>query len=144
MAKERIAVICPGRGTYTRNALGYLKTYGRPAKSHITWMDNQRKGAGFTKLTELDSLPFESKIHMAGEHASPLIYACSVSDFLSIDQNTYEIVAITGNSMGWYTSLALSGALNLESAYQLIQIMGSMMKDGLIGGQIIYLSLIHI
>ena len=138
MAKERIAVICPGRGTYTRNTLGYLKTYSRPAKSHITWMDNHRKSAGFTKLTELDSLPFKSKIHMAGEHASPLIYACGVSDFLSIDQNTYEIVAITGNSMGWYTSLALSGALNLESAYHLIQIMGSMMKDGLIGGQIIY------
>ena len=61
MAKERIAVICPGRGTYTRNTLGYLKTYGRPAKSHITWMDNQRKSAGFTKLTELDSLPLNQR-----------------------------------------------------------------------------------
>jgi len=75
---------------------------------------------------------------MSGEHASPLIYACSLSDFLSIDQKKYEIVAITGNSMGWYSALALSGALTYENAYSLISTMGSMMKEGTIGGQIIY------
>ena len=75
---------------------------------------------------------------MAGEHASPLIYACSLSDFLSIDQNKYEIVAVTGNSMGWYIALALGGAMTQENAYHLIHTMGSMMTGGIIGGQIIY------
>ena len=53
-------------------------------------------------------------------------------------QEKYEIVAITGNSMGWYSALALSGALTHENAYSLISTMGSMMKEGTIGGQIIY------
>ena len=40
--------------------------------------------------------------------------------------------------MGWYSALALSGALTHENAYSLISTMGSMMKEGTIGGQIIY------
>ena len=138
MAKERIVIICPGRGTYTRETSGYLATFGASAKNQIAYMDEQRKLVGNSTLTELDSKPFRAKIHMSGEHASPLIYACSLSDFLSIDQEKYEIVAITGNSMGWYSALALSGALTHENAYSLISTMGSMMKDGTIGGQIIY------
>ena len=138
MAKERIVIICPGRGTYTRETSGYLATFGASAKNQIAYMDDQRKLVGNSTLTELDSKPFRAKIHMSGEHASPLIYACSLSDFLSIDQKKYEIVAITGNSMGWYSALALSGALTHENAYSLISTMGSMMKEGTIGGQIIY------
>lgn len=138
MAKQRIVVICPGRGTYTRETSSYLKTHGAPAQDQIAWMDDQRKSAALPTLTDLDTQPFKAKIHMAGEHASPLIYACSLSDFLSIDQNKYEIVAITGNSMGWYIALALGGALTKQNAYNLIDTMGSMMKDSIIGGQIIY------
>ena len=138
MAKERIVVICPGRGSYTRETSGYLAAFGALAKSHISYMDKQRKIAENSTLTELDSMQFRAKIHMAGEHASPLIYACSLADFLSIDQNKYEVVAITGNSMGWYSALALSGALTHENAYALIDTMGSMMKGGIMGGQIIY------
>ena len=138
MAKERIVVICHGRGTYTRDTSGYLAKYGAPAKNQIAFMDEQRKISGDFTLTELDLMPFRAKIHMAGEHASPFIYACSLADFFSIDQKNYEIVAITGNSMGWYIALALSGALTHENAYSLINTMGSMMKDDIIGGQIIY------
>ena len=138
MVKERIVVICPGRGTYTRDTSGYLAAFGASAKNQIAYMDDQRKLVGNSTLTKLDSKPFRAKIHMSGEHASPLIYACSLSDFLSIDQEKYEIVAITGNSMGWYSALALSGALTHENAYSLISTMGSMMKEGTIGGQIIY------
>ncbi|MEA1882267.1 MAG: ACP S-malonyltransferase [Candidatus Marinimicrobia bacterium] len=138
MAKERIVVICPGRGTYTRETSGYLKTHGEPAQSQIAWIDEQRKNEELPMLSELDSVPFKAKIHMAGEHASPLIYACSLADFLSIDQSKYEVVAITGNSMGWYIALSLGGSLSYENGYHLIDTMGSMMKNGIIGGQIIY------
>ena len=75
---------------------------------------------------------------MTGENASALIYAYSLSDFLSIDQTKYDIVSITGNSMGWYTALSLSGSISIKNGYHLIQTMGSMMKEKLIGGQIIY------
>jgi len=138
MVKERIVIVCPGRGTYTRDTSGYLAAFGTSAKSQIAYMDDQQKSVGNSTITELDSKPFRAKIHMSGEHASPLIYACSLSDFLSIDQEKYEIVAITGNSMGWYSALALGGVLTHENAYFLISTMGSMMKEGTIGGQIIY------
>ena len=138
MAKERIIVICPGRGTYTRETSRYLKNHGALAQEQIAWMDAQRKSAELPILTEMDTQSFKANIHMAGEHASPLIYACSLSDFLSIDQNKFEIVAVTGNSMGWYIALALGGAMSYENAYQLIHTMGTMMAEGIIGGQIIY------
>ena len=138
MAKERIVVICPGRGAYNRETSGYLASFGASAKNQIAYMDEKRELAGELTISDLDSMQFRAKIHMAGEHASPLIYACSLADFLSIDQNKYEVVAITGNSMGWYSALALSGALTHENAYALIDTMGSMMKGGIMGGQIIY------
>ena len=73
--KERIVVICPGRGTYTRETTGYLKSFGQSAKDRIHFMDENRKAAGLQTITELDASPFKAKVHMGGEHASPLIYA---------------------------------------------------------------------
>ena len=34
--------------------------------------------------------------------------------FLYIDQTKYDIVSITGNSMGWYTALSLSGSISIK------------------------------
>jgi malonyl CoA-acyl carrier protein transacylase len=67
-----------------------------------------------------------------------LIYACSAADFAAIDRGRYDIVAVTGNSMGWYTALALAGAVDEANAFTLIHTMGSMMKGGVVGGQLIY------
>ena len=137
MPKERIVVICPGRGSYTRESSGYLKSYKNIANEEISWMNNQRKALNLPTLNDLDSNTFKSKTHMIGVNASPLIYACSYVDFLSIDKSKYEIVAITGNSMGWYTTLGLSGVLTFENAFKLINTMSSLTKDNN-GGQIIY------
>ena len=136
--RKRLVIICPGRGSYTRETSGYLAVSSKLAKDHISWMDDQRKSVKMSTLTDLDTQPFKAKIHMIGENASPLIYACSLSDFLSINNEKYEIVAITGNSMGWYIALALGQALNKENAYHLIQTMGSLSSRNLHGGQIIY------
>ena len=88
MNKKRVIVVCPGRGSYTRETKGYVSEFGGPAKEHIKWMDDQRVNDNCEPLTKLDSMPFRSKTHMTGENASALIYACSLSDFLSIDQRT--------------------------------------------------------
>ena len=138
MNRKRVVVVAPGRGTYTRETTGYLKSGNSSLKNHISWMDNRRKEQGLKTLSELDNELFKAKSHMVGENASSLIYACSLSDFFTIDQNKYEIVAITGNSMGWYTALSLSSALEIKNGFDLVQKMGSMMKDDIIGGQIIY------
>ena len=139
MNRERVVVICPGRGSYSRETTRYINNhYNINVSSYLTLFDKKRKEDGRLKITELDSMNFKSNIHMVGENASPLIYACSLNDFLSIDQAKYEIVAITGNSMGWYSALAFSEAVSLENGYELINTMGSMMENKIIGGQLIY------
>ena len=138
MSRTRIIVIAPGRGAYTRETSGYLNEYEKTAEPYIKWMDNIRSEKGYRSLTELDSLPFKTKIHMLGENASTLIYGCSLSDFLSIDRKKYKIVGVLGNSMGWYTALVLSGAISIKNGFYLIQRMGSMMEKNIKGGQIIY------
>ncbi|GIS54872.1 hypothetical protein Ct9H90mP29_19140 [bacterium] len=42
MNKKRVIVVCPGRGSYTRETKGYVSEFGGPAKEHIKWMDDQR------------------------------------------------------------------------------------------------------
>lgn len=138
MSKKRIVIVSPGRGTYTRETSGYLKKYSSSAKSHVNWMDEMRLKNGYKTLTELDNSVFKTNVHMRGENASTLIYGCSISDFLSIDQSRYQIVGVAGNSMGWYTALALSGATSIENGYRIIHEMGAMMEKEIIGGQIIY------
>ncbi len=134
MKRKRIVVICPGRGSYTADTLGFLKP-----SPDLKRIDELRVQDGWPSLSELDKAEkYKVSLHTKGEHASTLIYACALQDFQSLNQDQYEIVAVTGNSMGWYLALSMAQALDLESSYQLIQSMGSMMKDQLIGGQIIY------
>ena len=114
MNKERIVIICPGRGSYTRETQGYLKKYTESSSDKIKYMDKERSNAGLTTITDLDSQPFKASIHMKGEHASTLIYASSLIDYYSIDQTKYKVVAIIGNSMGWYSTLAFSESLDLS------------------------------
>ncbi len=139
--KERVVVICPGRGTYTKETLGYLKKFRQNEKisAFISGLDRQRIAANMPSITSLDEESvFKPQLHTKGENASTLIYACSFADYSALDTEKYEVVAVTGNSMGWYIALAVAGALNADAAFGVINTMGSMMKDGLVGGQIIY------
>ncbi len=139
MKKERVVVICPGRGTYTKETLGYLKKFRPAMNEFLNVLDEKRLVLGMPSLSELDNQEaFKPQMHTKGEHASALIYACSYADFLSLDTNKYEVVAVTGNSMGWYIALAVAGVLNVHGAFDVINSMGSMMKDQIIGGQLIY------
>mgnify|MGYP003304337044 CR=1 FL=1 len=91
MAKERLVIICPGRGSYTRESSGYLNSKKNIADQEISWMNNQREATNLPTLNDLDSSTFKSKIHMIGVNASPLIYACSYVDFFSINTLTTGI-----------------------------------------------------
>ena len=138
VSKQRIVVVWPGRVSYSRDTNGYFNNHDNKASSHLSVINNKRIKDGQLGIIELDSMSFKSKIHMTGENASSLIYACSLNDFLSLDLNKYEIVAVTVYSMGWYSALAFAGALSYENGYDLVNTMGSMMKNKIIGGQIIY------
>lgn len=136
--KLRALVVCPGRGTYNASEWGYLKQHHSHQSQWLDAFDQYRSQQQQPGLTELDSeTPFSMKLHSRGDHASPLIYACSFMDAQSIDPERFEIVAVTGNSMGWYTSLALAGALPPLDGLHLINSMGRLMHEQLIGGQLV-------
>ena len=117
MPKKRIVVVCPGRGSYTKNNLGYLNDRSE-IQQDLSIIDDLRKQRNEPSISELDTAKaFKVSLHTKGEHASPLIYSCALADFLSIDQSKYEIVAVTGNSMGWYLSLAFAGVLDTPGAF---------------------------
>ncbi|MCB0280854.1 MAG: ACP S-malonyltransferase [Calditrichaeota bacterium] len=137
--KQRAVVICPGRGSYNAEELGYLKKYRNSFDRYLDEIDHERRTLGEITVSEMDNMEsYDRKIHTKGEHASALIYACALADFHAINREKYEIVAICGNSMGWYLTLAFAGALDRINAFRLVNTMGSMMKDEIIGGQVIY------
>lgn len=137
--KKRAVVVCPGRGTYNKSELGYLARYHQDKTDLLATIEANRRANNQPSVVELDSLKsFSMAKHTAGENASSLIYACAAGDFQDIDLDEFDIVAVTGNSMGWYIALAVAGVLSKQNSIELINTMGSMMVDGLIGGQMIY------
>jgi malonyl CoA-acyl carrier protein transacylase len=131
-------VICPGRGTYNKTELGYLHRHF-PAPELLAEFDAERRVQGQASILELDAAEqFSMTRHTRGDNASALIFASSLGDFLSIDRETIDIVAVTGNSMGWYTALACSGALLSGDGFRVANTMGALMQASLIGGQLVY------
>jgi [acyl-carrier-protein] S-malonyltransferase len=137
--KKRALVICPGRGTYNATELGYLKTYHAARQDIIAAVDAVRTAKGQTTVSQLDAADkYAASVHMTGDNASALIYACAMSDFAAIDREQYDIVAVTGNSMGWYLALACAGIVDLAGGARLVNNMGGVMHQHGAGGQIVW------
>lgn len=137
--KETALVVCPGRGTYNAAELGYLKTHHASRSDVIAKLDAIREEQGQVPVSELDAAKkYTPSVHMTGDNASLLIYACALADFAAIDRERYDIVAVTGNSMGWYLALACAGILDFERGGRLVNNMGGIMhRDGK-GGQLVW------
>ena len=134
-----ILVVCPGRGSYDRTALGQLAGRGGAVDDLLDSCDRWREAHDRPSIRELDGAEaYRSSLHVAGEHASLLTFACSMADMASIDTERFTVVGVTGNSMGWYTAMAASGALPLEAAIELVDTMGSYQQRNVIGGQVLY------
>lgn len=137
--KEKLLVICPGRGTYNAAELGYLKSHHAAQAEMIAKVDAIRREAGQIPVSELDGAEkYSPALHMPGDNASLLIYACALADFAAIDRDRYEIVAVTGNSMGWYLALACAGVLDFDAGARLVNNMGGLMHENGQGGQIVW------
>ena len=131
-------VICPGRGTYNKAELGYLGQHF-PDAALLAKFDALRAAADQETLSELDSTErFSGSKHTRGDNASGLIYAATLGDYLGIDRDQVEVVAVTGNSMGWYSALACASAVSPEDGFTIANTMGTLMQDALIGGQLVY------
>jgi acyl transferase domain-containing protein len=128
-------LICPGRGTYTKTELGSLAKFPDPAL--LARFDAERARLGQETLTALDGAPsYSVSRHSRGDNASALIYACTLGDALSL--GGVEVVAVTGNSMGWYSALACAGAVSPMDGFTVVNTMGTLMQEALIGGQLVY------
>lgn len=137
MSRPTAVLICPGRGTYNKTELGTLtRTHaGHPL---IAQFDALREKAGQETLTALDSAErFSGARHTTGDNASPLIYACSYLDVQAAAQS-HDILAVTGNSLGWYIALAASGGASAQAGFEIVNTMGKLMHDHGPGGQILY------
>ena len=130
-------VVCPGRGTYNKTELGWLGRHFAD-RALLDAFDERRRAAGRTPLAELDgAATFSIATHTRGDNASALIYAATIGDFAALADDV-RVVAVTGNSMGWYSTLACAGALSPIAGFEVVDTMGGLMQERLIGGQLVY------
>jgi acyl transferase domain-containing protein len=130
----RIGIVCPGRGSYTEKTLRSL-----PA-SHpwVAAADRLREARGLEPLSALDAAArFERARHLRPANASPLIWLVTMIDAAGVMEHE-RCVACAGNSMGWYTALAVAGALSFEDSFRLVQEMSLLQEEGEPGGQVLY------
>ena len=139
MAEKLAAlVVCPGRGTYGKAELGYLKRFHADKGELIEAFDRIRAARGQPTISELDGADrFSPALHTRGDIASPLIFTASYADFLAIDPERFDVAAVTGNSMGWYTTLAVGGSVSAENGFRIVDAMGENSQAGEPGGQVL-------
>ena len=111
-------VICPGRGTYNKDELGYLRRHHADKKDLFADFDAIRAEVGQAPVTVLDG----------AEQFSAATYT----------RGDIDVVAVTGNSMGWYIALAVAVAVSALDGFRIVNTMGTLMQEHLIGGQLIY------
>lgn len=138
-ARKTALVIAPGRGTYGKGELGSIaRFHGTRFAELIANFDAQRTDRGQPTVSELDGADrFSVATHMRGDVAAPLIYTATALDYLSIDREKYDVVAVAGNSMGWYSALALGGAVSVADGFRISNAMGLNSQTHGPGGQIL-------
>jgi malonyl CoA-acyl carrier protein transacylase len=130
----RALVLCPGRGSYTEKTLRSL-----PEKHPwIGRAEALRREYGLLSLVELNrAAKFDAKVHLAPVNASALIWLVSMLDCEAAGRE-HEIAAVAGNSMGWYTALAVAGALDFDDGFRLMQELAILQQEHAGGGQILF------
>ena len=79
--KKRAVVICPGRGTYNKEELGYLQRLHSDKPELVEVIDNYRNQQGQVTISELDKMgQYNRRLHTAGENAAALIDGCAMGD----------------------------------------------------------------
>ncbi len=137
--KRRAVVVCPGRGTYNKAELGSVGRHHAAKTEFLAKIDAYRRAQGQPTVSELDGAErFSPSAHTRGDNAAALIFASAYGDFLDIDREAFDVVAVTGNSMGWYIALACAGATSMLDGLHVVNTMGTLMHEHLIGGQLLY------
>jgi [acyl-carrier-protein] S-malonyltransferase len=136
--KKSALVVCPGRGTYNKTELGYLAKYAATQAALISQFDQSRADLNLTTVTQLDSQAhFSSRLHLQADNAAAVIFAAGMTDFNQINRDKFDLVALTGNSMGWYTALGCADVWHADTAMQIVTSMAQLTANEP-GGQFIY------
>ncbi|HEX6811506.1 MAG TPA: ACP S-malonyltransferase [Planctomycetota bacterium] len=138
MTKPTAVLFCPGRGSYGKDELGFVGRTLRPGPvaDALRACDDWRRSHERTPLSEIDSAEkFRPSLHLDGENAAELIYFGTLAHVERL-RECYEVLAVAGNSLGWYTALPASGALDPESGWRLVATMASLQKQ-VAGGQVL-------
>lgn len=131
---SRAVVLCPGRGSYTEKSLGSLD----PDHDFVRAAERRRADFGLEPLLALDGAErFEPARHLRPAHVSPLIFVKAMIDG-SAAADEHDVVAVGGNSLGWYIALCLGGALSFEDGFRLVQRMSLLQEEFADGGQVLY------
>ncbi|MBI5850975.1 MAG: ACP S-malonyltransferase [Planctomycetes bacterium] len=142
-ARKPIAVLlCPGRGSYGKNELGSIAKALAGASDQaalreaLAEADAVRARERRPTVSELDAAPaFRPGLHLDGKNAAELIYFATMAQ-LPVLSARYAIAAVAGNSLGWYTALAASGAVDVATGALLVRTMARL-QDLAKGGQIL-------
>lgn len=135
--KKTALVVCPGRGTYNKAEYGYIKNHN-PDTALMAQFYKARNDVALPSVTELENMPlFNRAVHTKADNAAALIFASGINDYAAIDCNQFDVVAVTGNSMGWYTALGCAGVFGAKSGMQLVTDMAQLTAKGS-GAQFIY------
>ena len=113
----RAAVAFPGRGSYGSGSLGSLPA-GHP---WVARADELRAEGGLSAISSIDAAErFTPALHLRASNAWPLTFLVSLLDAERIADD-HEVVVVVASSIGWYTALAASGALEFDDAFRLVQ-----------------------
>jgi malonyl CoA-acyl carrier protein transacylase len=136
--RPRAVLVLPGRGSYLGTSLGSL-----PADHpHVQEAEALRAELGLDSLLALDAADsFEPSVHLRPANASPLTFLVSLLD-AERAMADHRVVAVIGNSLGWYTALTVAGALSVADGLRLVQgialLQEAATESGVNGGQLIY------
>lgn len=124
---RRALAVAPGRGSYGPGELGsFARIAAQSERAEVAvagvvaLVDAARAKHGLPSIREIDEKPaFSPEIHGEAQNASALIFALSCVDYRLLPADL-EIAGVLGNSLGFYTALAISGSLTVEDAARLV------------------------
>ncbi len=138
MTKPTAVLFCPGRGSYGKDDLGFIGRTLRPGPvaDALRACDEWRRSQNREALSAIDGAEkFRPGLHLDGENAAELIYFGTMAHVEHLRER-FEILAVAGNSLGWYTALPASGACDPTSGWRLVALMAALQKQ-VAGGQVL-------
>ncbi|HVS18183.1 MAG TPA: ACP S-malonyltransferase [Planctomycetota bacterium] len=130
---KRVGIVCAGRGSYTERSLGSLPS----GHAWVERADALRAEYGLLALSHLDAAGrFSQATHLRPANVAPLIWLVTLLDAAEARREA-RCVAVAGNSMGWYSALAVAGALDFDDGFRLVQEMALLQEESAGGGQMI-------